>query len=1063
MIIPKGLSGEHWGRSFAMQSWTLLAAMLVAGTLLPLPFAWGQQTTGTISGTISDESGAVMPGVRVTVTNTGTGIGRTMTTDGRGYYTAPLLPVGTYQVRSELPGFQAVVQTGILLAVGQEAIVNVRMRVGEVTQTVEVTGETPLVETTSTALGGVVEEQRIMNLPLNGRNYTELLYLEPGVQRSVQKSTDGGFHGDMTSVNGAPVRSLAYLVDGAYINDGYGMAVGSVAGSSLGVDAVREFRITTSTYSAEYGRNMAGVINVVTKSGTNEFHGTLFHVLRNDNLDARNTFDIPRKQEFKRNQFGGSLGGPIRRDKTFFFATYEGLRERLGQSQVSFVPTAAARVDGGLVPTVAPAVKPFLRFWPLPPPGTPESRPGSGVAQITLPFTQPTTENYGQGRLDHTFGSNDSVFVRYTADPTERTVASGFPTDVFPTFLTSRNQFAVLNYLKILTPTLINTAKFAFARTEALTTGPFMNDPALNFLPGVPWGRVLVPGVQTIGQDYISPFRVLRNLYDFSDGMVLTKGRHATKFGFQFGHFQDSTIDSFFLRGDWIFADLRSFLGGRPQLGLIVLPPGVTPTSRGQLDRYYDYNVIGTYLQDDIRVRPNFTLNLGLRYEFQTVPEEKYGRVSALVNPLTDSAYTEGKFFKNPSLRNFSPRVGFAWDPFSNGKTVVRGGFALMQDLGTLTTSYVIAVDTPPFASVAAVFTGLTTFPLMDLSQVASGPPSVFAIDYDVDQPHLFNYNFNVQQELPGRMVLRAGYVGTRGYDLMYWREGNPVLPDGEVNGRPFWSRPFLPRRNPNLADCTCMGGFSESWYNALQLSVQKSLSHGLQFQSAYTWSKALDLSQGQSGGSEGNDSGFANPLDPRADRGLADFDARHNWVSNILYDLPFGQNRWWGGWRLGSLLTVSAGNPFSAKLAQGISRQSNRGGRGCCERAELKPGADAQSVVRTGQRQYLDPVALVNAFAPAQPGLIGNSGRNILVGPGLVTIDFSISKQFPLQFWGEGKNLEFRAEAFNLPNRVNYRNPNPTVFAGISPTDPVLPNGGVITRTKTSSRQLQFGLRLSF
>jgi hypothetical protein len=1032
-----------------LRKWWVLA-LLATGLLNSSP-AWAQ-TTATISGTISDESGAVLPGVGITVTNTETGASRALTSDERGYYTAALLAVGSYQVRAELIGFQAAVQTGITLVVGQEATVNVRMRVGEISQTLEVTAETTLVETTSAALGGVVEEGRILNLPLNGRNYTDLTYLEPGVQRSVRQINSGGVHGDMTSVNGGGYRSLAYLVDGAYINDAYGMAAGSVAGTALGVDAVREFRVATSTFSAEYGRNMAGVVNVVTKSGTNEFHGSLFHFLRNDNLDARNTFET-NKQEFKRNQFGGSLGGPIRKDKTFFFATYEGLREQLGQPQVSFVPTAAARQDGGLVPVIDPAVKPFLRFWPLPAPGTPETSPGSGIAQITLPFTQPTTENYMQGRVDHTFASTDSAFVRYTGDPTEQTVASGYPTNVFPKSVTSGNRFVVLNYVKILTTTFLNTARVSYARTDIHTTTPLVDDPALNFLPGKAYGALSVTGLTGIGPDGISPYRLLRNLYDFSDDMVWNRGRHGLKFGAQLGHFQDHLINSQLERGSWTFTSLANFLRKIPSQAQTV-PPG------GILGRYYDYNVTGLYLQDDIRVRQNFTLNLGLRYEFQTVPEEKFGRVSALVNPHTDKEYTVGKFIKNPSLLNFSPRFGFAWDPFSNGKTAVRGGFALMYDTGGLTSAYVMSVTTPPFASRIALTTGQTTFPLINLAGVASGPLGARAMLYDVNQPHLFNYNFNIQQELPGRIVIRAGYVGTRGKDLIYSREENPILPDGMVDGRPFWSRTGLPRRNPNFAECVCYSGFSESWYNAFQLTVQKTLSHGLQFQTAYTWSKSLDLGQGQSG-AERNDTGPSNPLDPRSDRGLSDFDVRHNWVSNMVYELPLGQNRWWGGWRLGSLATVSAGNPFSIKVAQGVSRNANQGGRGCCERAELKPGANAQSVIRKGERQYLDRVALANAFATAQPGFIGNSGRNILIGPGLFTLDFSVSKQFPLV--REGTNLEFRAETFNLTNHVNYANPNATVFAGVAPNDPVVENGGVITRTKTPARQIQFGLRLSF
>src|SRR2546426_4893057 len=562
--------------------------LLIVG-LLAFSSAWAQQTTATIAGAISDESGAVLPGVQVTITNTETGISRAMTTDERGYYIAPLLPVGSYQLRSELPGFQTAVQTGITLFVGQEAIVNVRMKVGEVNQTLEVTAVTPLVEATSAALGGVVQEQLIVNRPLSGRNYRDLMYLEPGVQRSIRQITSGGIHGDMTSVNGAGYRSLAYLVDGVYINDAYGMAAGSVAGTALGVDAVREFRVSTSTYSAEYGRNMAGVVNVVTKSGTNEFHGSIFEFLRNDNLDARNTFET-NKQEFKRNQFGGSFGGPIRKDKTFFFGTYEGLREQLGQPIVSFVPTAAARLDGGLVPVVDPAVKPFLRFWPLPPAGTRETSPGSGIAQIILPFTQPTTENYLQGRVDHTFGSNDSLFVRYTRDPTFRTVAigAGFPPDVFPKDLKSRNHFGVINYVKVLTPALLNTLRFSYARTENASEGPLMDDPALNFLPGKASGNVAVTGLTTIGQDQISPYVLLRNLYDFSDDLVRNKGRHALKFGSQIGRFQDHIMNSSASRGTWTFNNLSDFLQRRPAQVTFINPGGI-------LSRYYSYNMIGHY------------------------------------------------------------------------------------------------------------------------------------------------------------------------------------------------------------------------------------------------------------------------------------------------------------------------------------------------------------------------------------------------------------------------------------------------------------------------------------
>lgn len=1041
----------------------VLAALLVCVLVGAHLTAYAQQTTATLSGQVLDSSGGTIPTATVRVTSLDTGEERVVQSGDDGRYVVPALKVGRYSITAEAAGFQTVRRGEVTLAVAQEAVINFELPPGNIAEEVIVTDEAPLVETTTASVSTLVDRTFVQELPLNGRNLMNLTLLSPGVTLFTNKSNaTTNDIGLQISVAGVGKRSNLFLLDGTAINNGVGLAGGATE-AFLGVEAMREFRTLTTSYDAQYGRVTGGIVTIVSRSGTNDFHGSLFEFHRNDNLDARNFFDPEEKPEFKRNQFGGALGGPIVADRTFFFATAEFLRERLGLTQLTVVPDLLARqgiVPGPTGPVtigVAPSVAPYLELFPLP-----NGRSlGNGLAEYSFPFQQTGDSNFVQGRVDHRFSQSDSVFGRYTFDDSELVKPLNYPqfSVVFP----FRNHFFTFEYTRLVTPSLVNTARFGFARTS---TDQFYTDegidPSLRFIEGTPqFGRLSIGGMPVFGG--VQPNRTLyvRNQFEYSDDLVYTRGAHTLKAGGIFTRFQDNEFVPSFRDGQFVFPNVTTFLLGRPVVFIANAPGSID-------DRHMRYNALGLYVQDDVKLRPNLTLSVGLRWDYASPVKDLRNRSAILdtLDPFT--ATTTVPFeeiadspYDNPSPTNFAPRIGIAWDPFGDGKTSVRAGFGVFHDLllGGFATRW--AIVNAPFNDNLQII--LPPFPRPPL---VSGPSvrTVSVPEFDMDQPHVLKWNLGVQREMAWNTAVSVTYIGSRGINLIRTGNVNTPAPRTTPDGRLTF---VGPRVNPNFGTIDYVRADGDSHYHGMQFNVQKRFGHGLEFLSAYTWSKAIDNTQGLSSNEEtGQVPQVWVPTDNRVDRGLASFHREHVYNLSFTYALPFGEGRdgvdgaILSGWQLNGILTMTSGLPFTPAL------QVNRSGTGLgfatsfgVDRPDWAPGRSAEDAILGDPEQYFDPTA----FVLPPPGVIGNVGRNVLIGPDLRTFDLGARKAFPLRALGESGSLQIRLEAFNLFNRANFGLPDRIVFAGVLPNEQPLPSAGRIRSTATSSRQIQIGARVEF
>jgi len=1018
------------------------------------------QTAATLTGTIHDPSGGVVQNAEVSVTQVATGLVRKAVSDRNGLYLVPGLRAGAIEIRATANGFRPLLRKGIDLTINETAKVDLALTVGAVDQELTVVAAPGSPVNTSTAeLSYLVTESAMRELPLNGRNYTDLALLQPGVVAYPHR--DGGSvvaHGLGMSINGQDPRANVYLIDGTPQNDFTNGPAGSAAGTALGVEAIREFRVEVNNYSAEFGRNSGGQINAVTKSGSNDLHGSLYYFHRNDNFDARNFFDTAKKPEFKRNQFGGSLGGRIRKDKDFFFFTYEGLRDRLGRTINSAVPDDNAR--RGILPDPArpgevivvpvnPAIVPYLNDMPRP---NGASR-GGGLADYYFGFAQSTNQHFVQGRYDRNFGNAGQFFSRYTFDDAVQNLPTDFPQ--FPRQFLSKNQFVTTEYRHVVSAQTLLHFRGSFSRTttfqnvQANTTLP-------EFVPGRGMiGNIDIGGMPRFGTQSSANLRLTQNVYGFETGASLTRGKHLLKVGMLAERYQDNMVNPTFSLGTYGFNDLRSFLTNVPARFL-----GLTP--QGQFDRYWRFTLMGFYLQDSWKVHRRLTINPGLRYEFATMPVDIYGRDSALMNIYKDSAPVTGQLYQNPTLKNFSPRFGLAWDVFGNGKTAVRGGYALIYNTNGQQT-LIVTVTNPPYTPRVSIAN--PTFPNPPFERGLGN--TIRPVEWNIKNPYMQTWNINVQQELPAGFVMTMGYVGSRGIHLLRSNDVNIVEPVRQADGTLVFPA-GAPRRNPAYTTIELKSSDGNSWYNAGILEIRKRLGHGIHFQSSYTFARNIDTTQAStffSDATNGTTSAMPEFAGFSYNKGLSDYHAKHNWVMNFHWDIPLAQSATgakkiaFSGWQLAGITNVRSGGPLTTFVSGNRSRSgwSPSLGPGLGQdRPSLAPGFTHESAINGSPNQWFNPAAFV--LAPA--GQLGTLGRGTFIGPDLRTFDLSLMKNFELSGWSEQARLQFRVESFNLLNRANFGVPN---VLAISTTTGALSTFGGVRNTITTARQIQLALRLQF
>jgi len=928
------------------------------GFLAAVP-AFAQLPTATILGVAKDASVGVLPNVAITITNVDTGLKRTVMTADDGTYRAPELPVGHYEVRGEHAGFKTETLRDITLQVTDQAIVNFTFEVGSSQQQVTVSAEVSVVNTQDATLGGLVTETAIKDLPLNGRNYVDLTLLQPGVtkDKNIGDSATGGGGGFGTtfSVNGAPDRSNNFTLDGAVLQNQFARNPSSEGDTTLGVEGIKEYRVITTNFAAEYGVTMGSQTVMVSANGTNQYHGDVFYFMRNAALDAKNFFDLPNTPipQFQKNNFGGTFGGPIKKDKTFFFVVYEGLRQNQGITNLDNVPSPGCRVAAGATitqglnpatqcpeltnPTVTmdSGIQPFIGLYPtpnLPSPGLcskPTDLPCQ-PPQFGFASTSTANESFGQIRMDHNFSAADSFFARYTIDDDALNNAPSGNVPYFRSGTNQRDQYITLSENHTFSPQWLNTARFSFSRTKFSSSGVLQGLPANpSIITGFPVGEIQVGGYTQVGPDNPLTYGT-QNIYALSDDVNFAWGKHAFKFGTLLMRWNEGTQAANSQNGFLSFPSPDQLFASTPSL--VEFEPLTANENRD-----YIYNTLGFYAQDDWRMSSRITWNLGLRYEVMTTPSEKNGRSSRLLNDLTD-AFTVGPTLKNNTLHDFSPRIGVAWDVFGNGRTAVRAGFGIYYDIGNIgTTLKQDSIGNPPFAGLTDIFSAGTTHVTVPLTSSVLNTQSNITpqfVDYNSKSPYMIQYNLSIQQQLPWGMGLGIAYVGNRGVHLFTIRDSNPILPTsfgpcGDpgsrcVNGEvPFWDTgsPNYHNVNPNMPSTINISTAADSDYNGLQVVINKRISRGLEFQVAYTYSKVMDDTQGQANVADCFTSfGLQGtyPVDQHIDRGPACFDSTNNLEANAVYHFPeissdskllsTAANGWW----ISTIVSKQSGYPVT-------------------------------------------------------------------------------------------------------------------------------------------------------
>jgi hypothetical protein len=1035
--------------------------------------AGGQIVGGTISGVVRDKTGAALEGASVTVRQIETGATRNVTTDSDGRFYAPSVPVGNYTVSVKLDKFASEERSGIELTVAQSLQLNFVLGIEAVQQQVEVDDVPESVNTSTQQTAGLIDERQVKELPLNGRSFDGLITLNPGAvnyssQRSGGIGSSNSAVGNMFAVSGRRPQDNLFLLNGIEYTGAslINVTPGGTSGQLLGVDAVREFNVVSDTYGAGYGKRDGAQVSIVTTSGTNQLHGTAFEFVRNSALDARNYFDQGAIPELQRNQFGGSLGGPIRKNKAFLFGNYEGFRQNWGLSAVTLVPDNQARA--GYLPDssgtehyvgVDPAVMPLLELWPAQ--NGPEL--GGGIAVAFSHPKQHIREDFGTARFDENLSGKDLLFATYTIDDSIADTPSQNPLSWIDESL--REQVASIQEQHVFSTSLLNTARFGFSRASFFFTGYSPVD-LPGWVTGEPIGAIVISGstasngasaISQAGLNVGSNNETTRNLFTVDDHVYWSHGKHQVEAGVWLQRLQSNDLLAQSQYGQASFATLATFLQGTVKTFTVV--PSPTELGWRSLEG-------AAFVEDTIKVSPRLELRAGFRSESTNGWNEAQGRAANYI--ITDGVLqTQPRIGGSALTRNNAiflaePRVGFAWNVWGNGKTAVRGGFGIYH--GLLDTLDYRLDQTAPFNTAESI----KNIAVSKLQITPGTPPpagtlvSPSNVQPDVDTPAVLQWSLRIEQEVAPRTSLTIGYVGSHSYHQILSEDMNEPAPQYLPDGSAFYP-PGAPFVNPNLANSTSWVSQGVGLYNSLVVDVRRSFGNGLQFRGNYTFAKNLDDGSAWNSSVSSNTPAFVMfPANPKLDWGPGATDVRHAAALNGSYELPFGSSRRFlnhssrpvnflvSEWTTSAIVNVQTGFPFTPQL--GYNPTGNGDTRNPV-RPNWNPNFNGRLYPHT-VGEWFNP----EAFLPPATGTYGNVSRDSLAGPGTATVDFSATKN---AHFTERVGLQFRAEFFNVLNHTNFLTPNPVVYA--SATSGISPTAGLVTATSTSSRQIQFGAKLSF
>ena len=1025
---------------------TILVILVCAAA----PVAHAQNVAGAVSGRVTDATGAPVNGAVVTLVHSDTLASRRATSDGSGRFRLASLAPGEYRVQVDVAGFTSATERR-QVAAGQTISLDIQVQVSALQEQIDVRASNRQRE--SAELGGIVDRELVLSLPVNGRSYEQLALLEPGVVATTSRETSVLYqHGLKININGASSRSNAFLLDGTSVTDLYNNGLGSVAGVFLGLEAVREFQVLTNAYDASHGGVSGGVISIITKSGSSDIHGSGFGTFRDGRFDAKSYFDRE-KPEFWRRQLGFSLGGPVIRKRTVFFVTGEWLRESRGLTQVTTVPSLAAR--NGLLPdpqtpgrtiAVSPSVAPFLDVFPLPN-GTDF---GDGLAEYRFEAVRPMKDSFGQGRIDFDLGRGNWLFARLTLDGATKTEPANYPDSGVD--WKSMGRFLTVEDLHVASDNVVNTARFSHSVTDLEqtdTTGRGVGG-NLSIVPGRAMPHLRVGGMPAFGS-LVSPHtRARQRLIALADDVAISKGSHLFKVGALVEQF-DTLVDfQIFWTGRYSFPGIAQFLQGRPSVLSLALP-GSEPL------RELSSTQFGVYAQDDVKLSPGVTLSAGLRWEFATAPREAEGRLVTLQDPLRDTTPLMGTLLRTQK-GNFAPRVGLTWTPDREGLLILRTGGGIFYDINTLPFVAQTVGGNPPYYNQVTVRN--PSFPIPNLP--ASPELSLGVPAYDWKTPRLTHFNVAVERALPWKSTLTVAYAGSRGRNLVRSGDLNAPIADLLPDGTPLFAA-GRPRRNPAFGAISLRSPDGRSSYDALHVKFGRRLDNRLQFQANYTLGRTIDDTQGTvPTESDGSVTQWMDPDDPATDRGPADFDRRHNLTANFIWKTPSvthgsgALRHVLGDWTVSGILALRSGNPFTVGIEGDYSRTL---ARVSVHRPNLRPGIDPDDIILGGAERYFDPAA----FELQAPGTFGNVGRNSLTGPGLATLDLAFAKALANFFKQDAGRLEFRLDIFNALNRVNLGMPQRIVFAGVRQDEAPIGSAGRITSTTTGPREVQFSVRASW